>query len=59
MVGAASSSGLLALDLNSPGYYIHWGFIQISLANFIVILLMIVVFVVALFAPFPGGRNRP
>ena len=58
MVGPASSSGLLALDLNSPGYYIHWGFIQISLANLIVILLMIVVFVVALFVPFPGGRNE-
>ena len=59
MVSAASPSGWLALDLNSPGYYIHWGFIQLSLANFIVILLMIVVFVVALLAPFPGGRNRP
>ena len=59
MVSDVSSSGLLAVDLNSPGYYIHWGFIQLSLANFIVILLMIVVFVVALFAPFPGGRNRP
>ena len=58
MVSASSSSGLLALDLNSPGYYIHWGFVQISLANFIVILLMVVVFVLALFAPFPGGRNR-
>ncbi len=58
MVSASSSSGLLALDLNSPGSYIHWGFVQISLANFLVILLMVVVFVVALFAPFPGGRNR-
>jgi hypothetical protein len=58
VVGTALSS-LLAVDLNSPGYYIHWGFIQLSLANFIVILLMIVVFVVALFAPFPGGKNRP
>jgi hypothetical protein len=58
VIGAVSSSGLLAVDLNSPGYYIHWGFFQISLANLIVILLMIVVFVVALFAPSPGGRNR-
>jgi hypothetical protein len=57
VVGATSSTGLLAVNLNSPGYYIHWGFIQISLANFIVILLMIVVFVVALFAPFPRGRD--
>jgi hypothetical protein len=59
VVSAASSHGLLAVNLNSPGYFVHWGFIQISLANLIVILLMIVVFVVALFAPFPGGRNRP
>jgi hypothetical protein len=59
VVSVVSPSGLLALDLNSPGYYIHWGFVQISLANFIVILLMIAVFVVALLAPFPGGRNRP
>jgi hypothetical protein len=59
VTGAASFGGLLAVDLNSPGYYIHWGFVQISLANFIVILLMLVVFVVALFAPFPGGRKRP
>ena len=58
MVSSGSLHGLLALDLNSPGYYIHWGFVQISLANLIVILLMVVVFVVALFAPFPGGRNR-
>jgi hypothetical protein len=57
-MGAVSLSGLLAVDLNSPGYYIHWGFIQLSLANFLVILLMIVVFVVALFAPFPGGKDR-
>jgi hypothetical protein len=59
VVSAASLSGLLAVNLNSPGYFIHWGFVQISLANLIVILLMIVVFVVALLAPFPGGRNRP
>ena len=59
MLSAASLHGFLAVDLNNPGYYIHWGFIQISLANLIVILLMIVVFAVALFAPFPGRRNRP
>ena len=58
MPGTAPLRGLLAVNLNHPGYFIHWGFIQISLANLIVILLMIVVFVVALFAPFPGGKNR-
>ena len=46
------------MNLSSPGYYVHWGFFQMSLSNFVVILLMIVVFVAALFVPFPGGRNR-
>jgi hypothetical protein len=49
---------LLAVGLNGTGYYIHWGFFQISLANLIVIILMIVVFVLALLLPFPGGRSR-
>ncbi len=44
--------------MNHPGYYIHWGVIQISAANLIVIGLMLVVFLVALFAPFPGRRRR-
>ncbi len=44
--------------MNHPGYYLHWGVIQISLANVIVIALMILVFVIALLAPFPGRRGR-
>lgn len=46
------------LPLNSLGHYIHWHWIDISVANFIVILLMIVTFVAALLAPFPGRRGR-
>jgi hypothetical protein len=45
------------LPLNTLGHYIHWGWIQISVANLTVIILMVVVFVIALFAPFPG-RHR-
>jgi hypothetical protein len=43
--------------VNSPGAYLHWGIIQISAANLIVILLMLVVFAIALFAPFPGSKR--
>jgi hypothetical protein len=43
--------------MNHPGVYLHWGVIQISLANLVVIGLMIAVFVIALFAPFPGRRR--
>lgn len=44
--------------MDQPGSYVHWGVIQISVANLIVIGLMVVVFAVALFAPFPGRRRR-
>jgi hypothetical protein len=40
------------------GTYLHWGVIQISVANLIVIGLMIVFFVLALVLPFPGDRHQ-
>lgn len=40
------------IDLNGPGHYIHWGFVQISLANLVVIVLMVLVFVAAILVPF-------
>lgn len=50
--------GMLAVGLNGTGYYIHWGFIQLSLANLIVIALMVVAFIAALFLPFPGHGSH-
>ncbi len=44
------------VDLNHTGHYLHWGFIQLSLANLIVIVLMLAVFVAAILIPFPGRR---
>jgi hypothetical protein len=44
------------VNLNHPGRYIHWGFVQMSLANLLVIVLMILVFVLALLLPFPHGK---
>jgi len=46
------------INLNGSGTYIHWGFIQLSVANFVVIILMIVVFVLAILLPFPRRRSR-
>jgi hypothetical protein len=46
------------INLNGSGHYIHWGFIQMSVANFVVILLMIAVFVLAIVLPFPRRRGR-
>jgi hypothetical protein len=52
-----------AVDLNKQPYYIHWGVLQISAANLIVIGVMVVVFALALLLPFPKPsprrRSRP
>jgi hypothetical protein len=45
------------INLNGRPYYIHWGVIQISAANLLVIGLMVVVFVLAILLPFPKGRR--
>ncbi len=49
---------LLAMGLNGPGRYLHWGVVQISVANLVVIVLMVLLFVAALLLPFPGNRRR-
>jgi len=45
------------VNLDKPGHYLHWGVIQISLANFILICLMVVVFFLAILLPFPKDRS--
>jgi hypothetical protein len=52
--------GLLGalVNLNGTGHYVHWGFVQISVANLVVIALMVVVFVAALLIPFPRRHGR-
>ena len=57
-LASTSSAEHRRLAMNSPGSYLQWGVVQISWANLIVILLMLVVFGLALFLPFPGGRQR-
>ena len=42
-----------AVGLNGHAYYLHWGVIQISLANLIVIVLMILLFAAGLLVKFP------
>jgi hypothetical protein len=46
------------VNLNGNGRYIHWGFIQLSVANFVVIVLMVVVFILAILLPFPKHKGR-
>jgi quinol-cytochrome oxidoreductase complex cytochrome b subunit len=52
VAGAAS-----AIDLNHPGTFLHWSFIEISVANLIVIGVMVVIFGLALLLPFPARHD--
>ena len=39
------------------GKYVHWGVLNVSVANLAVIAVMIVVFVLAILLPFPHGAD--
>ncbi|HLH81918.1 MAG TPA: cytochrome b N-terminal domain-containing protein [Trebonia sp.] len=49
--------GPLAIDLNSPGSYVHWSIFTISVANLVLIAVMVAIFGAALLLPFPGRRH--
>src|SRR5262250_4013367 len=44
---------IAAIDLNQPGTYLHWSIFEISVANLVVIAVMVVIFGAALLLPFP------
>src|SRR6516164_918226 len=46
-----------AVDLNQPGTYLHWSIFEISVANLVVIAVMVVIFGAALLVPFPRVRH--
>ena len=46
------------VNLSGTGRYVHWGFIQISVANLIVIALMLIVFVGAILVPYRRHGDR-
>jgi hypothetical protein len=49
--------GPLAIDLNSPGSYVHWSIFTVSVANLVLIAVMVAIFGAALLLPFPGRRH--
>jgi hypothetical protein len=57
-----SSAGTFVLgavfNLNHPAHTVDWHFIHLSVANIVVIGLMVVVFVLAILLPFPGAARR-
>ncbi len=45
-------------NLNHPAHTVDWEFIHLSVANVIVIGLMLIVFLLAILLPFPGAARR-
>ncbi len=46
------------VNLNHPAHTVDWSFIHLSVANLVVIGLMLIVFVLAIVLPFPGAARR-
>jgi len=44
--------------MDAPAPYFHWGFILISVPNLALVGVMLLLFVVALLAPFPSHRRE-
>jgi hypothetical protein len=47
-----------AIDLNQPGTYLNWNIFTISVANLVLIAVMVAIFGAALLLPFPGRHSR-
>lgn len=45
-------------NLNHHASYVHWHFFEMSVSNLLVIVAMLIVFAVAILAPFPGHGQR-
>jgi hypothetical protein len=59
MSSADLTTGPLAIDLNQPGTYLHWSMFNVSVANLVLIAVMVVIFGSALLLPFPKGKAYP
>jgi hypothetical protein len=54
---ALAAHRFAAIDLNQPGSYLHWSIFDVSVANLVLIAVMVVIFGAALLLPFPGRRR--
>jgi len=59
---ALAGHGPVAINLNQPGSYLHWNVFTISVANLVLIAVMVAIFGAALLLPFPklnrhGGQQ--
>ena len=47
----------LAININSPSTLLHWSIFQVTVANLVLIAVMVGIFAAALLLPFPRGRH--
>jgi len=52
---ALQHTGPLAINMNQPGSFVHWSIFTVSVANLVLIAVMVVIFGAALLLPFPRG----
>jgi hypothetical protein len=45
-------------NLDHPAHTVDWSFIHLSVANVVVIVLMLIVFFLAILLPFPNAKSR-
>ena len=56
-IPAVAADRTLAINLNQPGTLLHWSIFDVSVANLVLIAVMVVIFGVALLIPFPDGHR--
>src|SRR5580700_4462747 len=52
---ALQQTGPLAINMNQPGSFVHWSIFTVSVANLVLIAVMVVIFGAALLPPSPRG----
>jgi hypothetical protein len=58
LIGAHAGVLGALINLNHPAHVVEWHFIKLSVANVVVIGLMLAVFALAIALPFPGAAQR-
>jgi Cytochrome b(N-terminal)/b6/petB len=56
---ALASAGSGVINLDQPGTYLHWSIFTVSVANLVLIAVMVIIFAAALLLPFPRARTYP
>lgn len=52
-----TTTRLVSAGLGGPAHFLSWGPIQISMANLVTIVVIVVLFVLAIVVPFPRERG--